>query len=74
MVPHGDSWFQMGTHWMRIHVIPRAAVSTPQLEDGGPDLSTLTDTRITFKPFLDGHTTTISDDWRSASVDDDSSS
>ena len=53
--------------------IPRDAVYTPQLEDGGPDLSTLTDTRITVKSFLGGHTLTITDDWRSALVDDDSS-
>ena len=73
MVPHGERLLQMGKHWMRIHVIPRDAAYTPQLEDNGPDLSTLTDTRITLKSFLDGHTLTITDDWQSASVDSDRS-
>ena len=49
VVPHGDRWIHMCRHWMRIHVIPRDAAYTPQLEDGGPDLSSLTDTRITCK-------------------------
>ena len=26
VVPHGDRWFQMGKHWMRIQVIPHDAV------------------------------------------------
>ena len=73
VVPHGDRWLQMGKHWMRTHACARDAVYTPQLEDGGPDLSPLTDTRITFTSFLDGHTLYITDDWRCASVDDDSS-
>ena len=38
VVPHGDRWFQMGKHWMRIHAFPRDAAYTPQLEDVGPDL------------------------------------
>ena len=49
VVPHGDRWVQMGRHWMRIHAMPRNAVYTPQLEEGGPDLSTLTDARITWR-------------------------
>ena len=52
---------------------PCDAVYMPQLEDGGPNLSTLTDTRITFKSLLDRHALTITDDWRNALVDDESS-
>ena len=65
VVPYGDCWLQMGKHWLRIHVIPRDTAYTPQLEDSGPDLSTLTDTRISFTFFLDGHTSVVTDDWRS---------
>ena len=58
---------------MRIHVIPRDAAYTPQLEDGGPDLLILTNTRITFKSYLDGRTLAITDVWRNVSHHDDSS-
>ena len=71
VVPHGDRWVQMGRHWVRIHVIQRDAVYTPQLEEGGPDLSTLPDARITFKSYLRGRTVTITDDWRNTQRDDD---
>jgi hypothetical protein len=73
VIPHGDRWLQMGMHWMRIHVTPRDTLYTPSLVGDGPDLSILSDTRITFKSFLHGRTHTISDDWREAtSVGDDS--
>ena len=73
VVPHGDHWIKMGKHWMSIHVFPREAAYTPQLEDGGPDLSILTGSRVTFTSYLDGRTVTITDDWRNVSHDDDSS-
>ena len=61
----------MGMHWMRIHVTPRDTLDTPSLEGEGPDLSALSDTRITFKSVLYGRTHTISDDWRDATSGDD---
>ena len=73
-VPHGDRWIQMGMHWMRIHVTPRDSLYTPLVGEEGPDLSTLSDTRITFKSFLHGRTQTISDDWRDATSEVDDSS
>ena len=73
VIPHGDRWIQMGRNWMMNHVISRDAAYTPQLEDGGRDLSSLTDTRITFKSYLDGRTLSVTDDWRSVPHDDDSS-
>ena len=60
-------------HWMRIHTIPRDTLYTPMLEGDGPDLSTLSDTRITFKSFIHGRTQTISDDWRDATSGSDDS-
>ena len=73
VVPRGGRWMQMDMHWMRIHVTPRDTLYTPSLEGDGPDLSTLSDTRITFKPFLRGRTHTISDDWRDATSGGDDS-
>ena len=56
VIPHGDCWIQMGTHWMRIHATPRDRAYTPQLDEGGPDLSTLSVTRITARSFISRHT------------------
>ena len=61
----------MGKHWTIIHVVSRNVAYTPQLEDGGPELSTLIDTRITYKTCLNGHTDTITDDWTQAPHDAD---
>ena len=73
VIPHGDSLFQMGKHWLRLHVVPRENAYSPHLEDGGPDLSTLVDTRVTFKSYLDGRTVASTDDWRNVPHDDDCS-
>ena len=64
-----DRWVTLGRHWMRIHIIPRMSASIPQLEEGGPDLSTLQGMRITFKSYDRGHVDTITDDWKSAAPD-----
>ena len=69
VIPHGDRWMQMGRRWRRTHAIPRDAAYTPQFEDGGPDLSTLTDTRITFKSYMDGRTLAIIGDWKNVSLE-----
>ena len=44
---------------------------TPQLEDGGPDSSTLIDTRITLNSIFDGRTDTFTDDWKKLPCDAD---
>ena len=67
----GDRWVKLGKHWMRIHTIPRASGLIPQLEEGGPDLSTLLGMRITFKPYARGHVDTIADDWKSVAPDEE---
>ena len=72
VVPRGDRWFQMGERWVRFHAIPRDAAYTPQSADGGPDLSTVTDARISFRSCLNGLFLAITDDWRSAPVAVDS--
>ena len=54
-IPRGDGWVEMGKHLTRLHVVPRNTAYTPQLEDGGPELSTLVGPRITFKSYLNGN-------------------
>ena len=56
---------------MRIHTIPRNSTYIPNLEEDGPDLSTLLDIRITFKSYDRGHVDTIVDDWKSAAPDEE---
>ena len=53
----------MGKQWLIIHVVPRIVAYIPRFEDGGPELSTLLDIRITFNSYLNGRTDTITDDW-----------
>ena len=64
VLPVGDRWVKLGRHWMRIHTVPRNMVYTPQLEEDGPDLSTLLHVRITFKSYDRGHIDTITDVWK----------
>ena len=63
MILVGDRWVQLGQRLMRIHTLPRTSAYTPQLEDWGPDVSTLNGMRTMFKSFARGHITTITDDW-----------
>ena len=72
VIPAGDRWAQLGKHWMRIHTLPRSTAYSPQLEDGGPDVSALNGIRITCKSFARGHVDTINDDWRTAASDSNS--
>ena len=58
---------------MRTHFAPRDSLYTPLVGEDGPDLSTLSGTRITFKSFLHGRRHTISDDWREATSRGDDS-
>ncbi len=43
------------------------------MSEDGPDLSILSDTRITFKSYLHGRTQIVSDDWRDATSESDDS-
>ena len=57
----GDRWAKLGKHWMRIDTFPRNMAYAPQLEEDGPDLSTLLDTRITFKSYDNGRIDSVTD-------------
>ena len=59
----GNRRVQVGRRWMRIRALPRTIAYIPQLEDGGPDVSTLNGMRLTFESFGRGHIDTITDDW-----------
>ena len=54
VVGKSDRWSRMGQHWMRVHELPRAALHLPQLEEDGPDISSFTSQRVTFKSYDDG--------------------
>ena len=71
ILPAGDRWVKLGKHWMRVHTLPRNMAYTPQLEEDGPDLSTLLDTRITFKSYDNGHIDSVTDAWMSGGPDVD---
>ena len=62
VLPAGDRWVRLGRHWMRVHTVPRNTAYIPQLEEDGPDLSTLLDVRITCKSYDRGHVETITDE------------
>ena len=65
----GDRWVKLGKHWMRIYTLPRNMAYIPQLEEDGPDLSTLLDTRITFKSYDNGRIDSVTDAWKSGVPD-----
>ena len=71
VLPAGARWGRLGRHWMRIHSVPRNSAYIPQLEEDGPDLSTLLGIRITFKAYDRGHVDTSTDDWQSAATDEE---
>ena len=71
VLPAGDRWVRLGRHWMRVHTLPRNMACAPQLEEDGPDLSTLLDVRITFKSYDRGHIDTITDEWKSGVPDEE---
>ena len=54
---------KVGKALVRIHTVPRNTAYIPQLEEDGPDLSTLLDLRITFKSYDRGYDDTITDEW-----------
>ena len=65
VLPVGDRWVRLGRHWVRVHTVPRHTAYTPQLEEDGPDRSTLLDVRITFKSYDRRRVDTITDEWKS---------
>ena len=56
---------------MCVHTVPLNTAYIPQLEEDGPDLSTLLDVRLSFKSYDRGHVDTITDDWRSGVPDEE---
>ena len=56
---------------MCVHTVPLNTAYIPQLEEDGPDLSTLLDVRLSFKSYDRGHVDTITDDCRSGVPDEE---
>ena len=60
---HPDSWEHVNDTWVRHHKLPRKIPFVPSGSPGGPDLSTLSDVRLTERCYPDGTVTRHSDSW-----------